>query len=49
MLDEYYDLHQWERETSWPTRETLDRLGLVDVADGLKAMGRLGKSRARRT
>lgn len=42
MLDEYYDLHGWDRATSWPTRDTLALLGLDDVADSLEAAGRLG-------
>ena len=36
MLDEYYDLHGWDRETSFPIRETLVDLGLEYVADDLK-------------
>jgi aldehyde:ferredoxin oxidoreductase len=27
-LDEYYDLHGWDRETGVPKEETLERLGL---------------------
>jgi aldehyde:ferredoxin oxidoreductase len=42
MLDEYYDLHGWDRETSFPTRETLVDLGLESVADDLEALGKLG-------
>jgi aldehyde:ferredoxin oxidoreductase len=41
MLDEYYDLHGWDRETSFPKRETLEELGLKNVADDLKAIGKL--------
>jgi len=41
MLDEYYDLHGWDRETSWPTRATLEALDLEDVADQLEQMGKL--------
>lgn len=41
MLDEYYELHGWDRETSWPTRETLDELDLKDVADQLERMDKL--------
>jgi aldehyde:ferredoxin oxidoreductase len=44
MLDEYYDLHGWDRETSFPTRETLVRLGLGHVADDLERIGKLGKT-----
>ena len=44
MLDEYYDLHGWDRNTSFPTRETLVRLGLGYVADDLEKIGKLGTS-----
>jgi aldehyde:ferredoxin oxidoreductase len=44
MLDEYYDLHGWDRETSYPTRETLVALDLDYVADDLEKIGKLGKS-----
>lgn len=42
MLDEYYDLHGWDRQTSFPKRETLVDLGLGDVADDLEKIGKLG-------
>lgn len=42
MLDEYYDLHGWDRKTSFPTRETLADLGLKNVANDLKKLGKLG-------
>jgi aldehyde:ferredoxin oxidoreductase len=32
MLDEYYDLHGWDRESGWPTKNTLSSLGLEEVA-----------------
>ena len=41
LLDEYYKLHGWDGETSWPTRETLEGLDLGDVADQLGSVGRL--------
>ena len=41
MLDEYYDLHGWDRETSFPRRETLAELGLGSVADDLEKIGKL--------
>lgn len=41
MLDEYYALHGWDRETSWPRRETLEALALSDVADQLERTGKL--------
>jgi len=44
MLDDYYDLHGWDRETSFPTRETLTALDLGYVADDLERIGKLGKA-----
>jgi len=44
MLDEYYDLHGWDSETSFPTRKTLVDLGLEKVADDLERLGKLGSS-----
>ncbi len=41
MLDEYYDLHEWDKETSWPSAETYERLGLQFVASELEKLGRL--------
>jgi len=41
MLDEYYDLHGWDRETSFPTRKALMDLGLDDVARDLEEIGKL--------
>ena len=41
MLDEYYDLHGWDRETSYPKRDTLISLGLQDVASDLEKLGKL--------
>jgi aldehyde:ferredoxin oxidoreductase len=41
MLDRYYDLHEWDKETSWPKRSTLEKLGLKDVADYLGELGKL--------
>jgi len=42
MLDEYYQLRGWERDTGFPTREKLEELGLKQVADELEGMGRCG-------
>jgi len=42
MLDEYYDLHGWNRQTSFPKRRTLTDLGLESVADDLEKIGKLG-------
>ena len=42
MLDEYYDLHGWNKKTSFPSRKTLEDLGLSYVADDLEKIGKLG-------
>jgi aldehyde:ferredoxin oxidoreductase len=41
MLDDYYDLHGWDRETSFPKRQTLMDLGLEYVANDLERIGKL--------
>ncbi|MFC1798288.1 aldehyde ferredoxin oxidoreductase family protein [Thermodesulfobacteriota bacterium] len=41
MLDEYYDLHGWDKATGFPKRKTLMDLGLSDVADDMKKIGKL--------
>jgi aldehyde:ferredoxin oxidoreductase len=41
MLDEYYDLHGWDRETSYPTRQALIDLDLGYVADDLEKIEKL--------
>jgi aldehyde:ferredoxin oxidoreductase len=41
MLDEYYDLHGWDRETSFPKRETLEAFGLAGVANDLEQIGKV--------
>lgn len=41
MLDEYYTLHGWNPETSWPMKKTLDKLGLETVAEDLKKIHRI--------
>jgi aldehyde:ferredoxin oxidoreductase len=43
MLDRYYELHEWDNETSWPRKSTLEKLGLKDVADYLGKIGKLPK------
>jgi len=43
MLDKYYELHGWNKKTSFPTRRTLERLGLKYVADALQKRGKLGQ------
>ena len=41
MLDEYYDLHGWDKKTSWPYRETLEGLGLEEVIQELEPKGKV--------
>lgn len=41
MLDRYYELHGWDKETSWPTDEKLLELGMASVAKELKKMRKL--------
>ena len=40
MLDEYYDLQGWDRETGWQTKETLEELGLDEIARELARRGK---------
>lgn len=44
MLDEYYKLHGWDKETGWQTKESLLSLRLVKVMCKLLKAGRLVKS-----
>ncbi|MDI3281339.1 MAG: aldehyde ferredoxin oxidoreductase C-terminal domain-containing protein, partial [Bacillota bacterium] len=39
----YYKLEGWDTSTGWPTRSTLEELGLKKVADELERNGKLGK------
>ena len=41
LLDEFYDLRGWDRETGWPTRATLEELGMGTMADELAELGKL--------
>ncbi|MFC1970429.1 aldehyde ferredoxin oxidoreductase family protein [Chloroflexota bacterium] len=41
LLDEYYELRSWDKETGLPTAEKLNELGLHDVADELLKLGKL--------
>jgi len=38
----FYETEGWDTATGWPTRATLDGLGLEHVADALDSAGRLG-------
>lgn len=42
LLDEYYERHGWDKKTSFPTRKTLEGLGMKAVADDLEKVGKLG-------
>jgi len=41
-VDNFYDAWGWDRKTGWPTRETLERFDLGDIADELEKIGKLG-------
>jgi len=41
MLDDYYKIVGWDKKTGAPTRKTLERLGLQDIAKELQDMGKL--------
>ncbi len=41
VLDEYYEVRGWDKNTGIPTREKLNDLGLNEVADALSRSGRL--------
>jgi aldehyde:ferredoxin oxidoreductase len=41
MLDRFYELNKWDRETGWPTEKGLKELGLGEIAKKLKKAGRL--------
>lgn len=43
MLDRYYELHDWDIETGYPTRRILEKYGLDYVADELEKIGKIGK------
>jgi aldehyde:ferredoxin oxidoreductase len=42
ILDEYYQARGWNEKTGLQKRETLEKLGLKDIADDLAKRGRLG-------
>lgn len=42
MLDEYYELHAWDKKTSYPKREAYERWGLGYVASDMSTIGKLG-------
>ena len=40
MLDDYYEIVGWDKNTGAPTRATLESLGLKGIADDLEKMGK---------
>jgi len=42
VKDRFYKLHGWGVDTGWPTRATLESLGLSHVADELAKADKLG-------
>lgn len=42
LLDEYYEMHNWDKRTGFPTRKCLEDLDLKGVADDLEKAGKLG-------
>jgi len=38
----YYEFEGWDKDTGWPSRNTLEGLGLKNVADKLESAGKLG-------
>lgn len=41
MLDEYYTLHGWDKETGWQTTKCLDELELNEVKEQLRSTKKL--------
>lgn len=39
MLDKYFELRKWDKETSFPYLSTLESLGLKEIGDELKKIG----------
>jgi aldehyde:ferredoxin oxidoreductase len=46
MLDEYYELHGWDKETGWQKEGQLEKLALEEVAEDLEKAGKLAPSRS---
>ncbi len=46
MLDEYYEIHGWDRNTGWQTNKGLKELGLAEVAKKLEKAERLMAGRS---
>jgi len=41
MLDEYYEIHGWDKETGWQRKAQLERLGLSEIAADLERSGKI--------
>jgi len=41
LLDRYYRLNGWDIETGWPTKSTLEKLGLSFTLEKLESVGRI--------
>jgi len=41
MLDRFYELHNWDKETGWQTSQCLLELGMEDVTEKLEKAGKL--------
>jgi len=49
MLDEYYQLHKWDKETGWCTEISLKLLGLTEILEMLNNVEKLpGKKLSRK-
>ncbi|MFC1872891.1 aldehyde ferredoxin oxidoreductase family protein [Chloroflexota bacterium] len=44
LLDEYYEMNNWDKKTSFPTRKCLEELDLKHIAGDLEKIGKLGDS-----
>ena len=42
LLDKYYELSGWSLDNGYPTSAKLQELGLDDVAEELKGLGKIG-------
>lgn len=42
LLDEYYEMNNWDKKTGFPTRKCLEELDLKQIANDLEKAGRLG-------
>lgn len=47
MLDTYYRLHGWDKDSSWPTKEKLEELGLIDANEYLEKAKKIYQYKAR--